>query len=570
MGMDEIAAALTLAVAAATAWVGVRRLGTWPDRATAASAGVVIGTTCLALAAQAEELLRRALGPSRLPGLVAPAAQVELLAVALALVGFRCGRLGDGKSAWRTGARPGRGAGGFGRRPAGGYVAAAGILALSLGLQGAGALTDGPTDRGGHLGVAVRWLQDGAMPPRAAGNAEVLLVRLLGTGQAHAAAAVGLVGGALAAAATASLARRASGSVTATHASLAALLFLSAPAVQGDLFRADGALLGGGFWLSGLAFFLARRDPAPDAGAGRWYATAVGLAGAACGLSAGTASRFAAVDGALLLAASAVVAWEARSDRRAALRRVAALAAGVLLTCGYRLLAGLPAEWEASGPPTAALPTAGAAWSTFVPLGVLYGLARAVRGRRLARAAGAIAVAGFVAAQGLQRPDDATTLAALALGAAASAPLLARLDRSRTRLFPGLLVLAVGLSCVGPAGAVLLRLRTDRGDRAARLGYAPYLDDLPPGSVVLEMSGADSRAFALAGRWLTNRVMPRRRLGRPLRREALAAAGVDYVYDTPPFAVGELAAAGAWPILSGESDARPDGRWVIWKVDRPR
>ena len=600
--MSPALALVAILVPVLAGWGFVRASGRWPTRPVAAVAGFAVAALLWVVPVDAAEGLRRLGGVDRVSPGVVLAGQLYLIA-ATAAVWPRLrrpdppGAKGDVRRASRTERLAFVVQG----------VALSGLLASAVAGH-----PEGPELVERRLPTAVRWLQEGALTRPGpgegpAGNVEVGLWLALATGHQRLAAAVGLPALLAGALATAAVARRLSGGV---GPGLAGLVFLSVPAVALPAFRGGADLSAGSALLAALALFLGRREPPTGLRAGPWRALAVGLAGGACGVAAGVGPAWLPASAGLLAVLAAVDLAERRRRPLAVAGGVLALAAGSILGGAVGLLqsweraetfrsaggvvttrrprpasanvADLRAGPAGLGKRVASFwtgPEPGPAWVSLVPVGAAYGVAVALGRRRVGTDLGAIrgialALLGVPAAWGAGfLPESTAVVLAAGLSCALAAPGFTRADGARPRLYGLVVLVAVGVGAVllafEPARGLRARLLADRWQRTADYGYPQVLDDLPPGTTVLAVRDGPPGAFALAGRSLTNRVLRAASFPRPFTREALARAGVDYVYDTYPLAVDELSAAGAWPIFAGVDESPPAGRpCLLWKTDR--
>ena len=205
-------------------------------------------------------------------------------------------------------------------------------------------------------------------------------------------------------------------------------------------------------------------------------------------------------------------------------------------------------------------------WATFIPLGLFYGFIDVIRVRRSWRPAEryvlmvALVLLAFFWWIGLRRmPRFAIPL--LALACVFSAPMFSLLHRSGSAVFRWLLVVSMATACLvsafSPLHDVLGRIRMKRWDRPFVYGYPAEIDNLPIGSSILDIRrdwDMGFNKFALAGRHLTNRVVPGDWLDVRLSRESLRAAKIDYIFDYSPFSSRPLQLPGVRVLAEGHLD----------------
>ena len=180
--------------------------------------------------------------------------------------------------------------------------------------------------------------------------------------------------------------------------------------------------------------------------------------------------------------------------------------------------------------------------------------------RRAVRADGSLGSAGVFRWIGLRRmPRFAIPL--LALACVFSAPMFSLLHRSGSAVFRWLLVVSMATACLvsafSPLHDVLGRIRMKRWDRPFVYGYPAEIDNLPIGSSILDIRrdwDMGFNKFALAGRHLTNRVVPGDWLDVRLSRESLRAAKIDYIFDYSPFSSRPLQLPGVRVLAEGHLD----------------
>ncbi len=217
----------------------------------------------------------------------------------------------------------------------------------------------------------------------------------------------------------------------------------------------------------------------------------------------------------------------------------------------------------------------GAAFATFVPLGLAYLAWRTYTAKANCRAA-LLCWWGLFAAMALcwlllLRQTPRFGLPWIVFCVVLSAPFLAVIARGGRRSFQILFVAAIAGSSallgLDPALSLAVRLRFQTWTRAAHYNYPQALDQLPPGTVVLNLAGYNN--YAVAGRRLSNRIVNRFEAPRPLTFDFLANRGVDIVVDLeskPDPPVEGLT------LMRREAVSEPStGQrtvWRIWRVNK--
>lgn len=156
------------------------------------------------------------------------------------------------------------------------------------------------------------------------------------------------------------------------------------------------------------------------------------------------------------------------------------------------------------------------------------------------------------------------------------------LIRSRKRVFGLLLTCTVITTCVtssfAPLHSLLGRIRTGDWTRSSFYGIPSIIDKLPEGSTVLNLSSEATgdyfyNHFALAGKHLSNRVIPAFEVPSELSTAFILQEKVDYVV-TRELIKPELAGL-ANIALDLFYDERQDASttvkrgWKLWRVIRP-
>ena len=153
-----------------------------------------------------------------------------------------------------------------------------------------------------------------------------------------------------------------------------------------------------------------------------------------------------------------------------------------------------------------------------------------------------------------------------------SVPLLAFLRSRQRRTFAALFVTTISITSLVvasiPLHLMVGRARKHLWSRSDVYNYPKLLDQLPPGSVLVNATGQNVRNFQLAGRSLNNKVITN--FEAPQKAEDLSGTGAGYVIQIVPgglYPEEELSAAGATVV---DDETVPSGedkvRWKIWKL----
>jgi hypothetical protein len=222
----------------------------------------------------------------------------------------------------------------------------------------------------------------------------------------------------------------------------------------------------------------------------------------------------------------------------------------------------------------------GAVLATFVPLGVLFFLVRSCVLRQESRRDwlllflfAALVLSWWLWMERVPRYGQAVWVFACVL----SVPLLVVLQ-SRSRGLATLLtgsIIATSVICVSvPLHSMAGRLRKHNWSRAQIYNYPQAIDALPVGSVVLNATGIGGKDFALAGKQVTNRVIPDFEAPSELTAQSLSAIGADYVVEVVPggrYPEPSLVSSGATVmddelVVTGEDRVR----WRTWRVGKEK
>lgn len=482
-----------------------------------------------------------------------------------------------------------------------------------------------------HLPMTVTWLQEGtfAIPEISRwqhslpANGELGMFMLLSAGLDRIVFLYNWLSSAAGALAVFILARRITENFD--SAVLCAALFALVPAVQYQASSAYIDLYGASFILAAIALFMERGDGALD-GERRWYLSAVILAGLACGIGIGAKPIYYGY-GALCGLGAAILIWRDRNRSSPETILILALLAvcmlvpslfwlgramaatgnpfypiavnilGVQIFDGYRvdeITRGVRLdhlfvdstwlwliypwiETKVSGPPYGTGSGLGAAWATFVPLGVGIGLLYGIRGMRQGNGGTVLALIVMLAAMfalwwfGLRRLPR-FGLVFVGLSCVMAAPLFTYL-LSRRRVATQILIAAafgtsVLLSSFDPLHGLLGRVRAGVWDRAGVFEMPALIDALPERSVIWNAGATEAMNFALAGARLSNRVVYKRWSRTPDPADFVRQHGIQYLAERAPFCCADVKRLGARLIFEGR--VGPTHNWRIWALPGAR
>lgn len=513
-----------------------------------------------------------------------------------------------------------------------GVVLAASYLVFALNLftsypGGSDALTY-------HLPVALHWLQNGSLriPSLSTwqyglpGNAEIGMMLFLSTGHEALVPLVNVFAFVLLGVATYETARRVARGNTVAAAAVTVIV-LSVPIVEFQSFSGYVDLFGSALLIAAVALFLSRNDSGrPDAAV---HTRRMSLLSAiACGVSVGTKPVFYVYAAVYCLAVAIALLRESGLSSRDFIRGMALVVAGVLLPSMFWFGRGLAAtgnplfpmqvkvgqhillkgfapseittnefsdkfvrqraEWiiypwteYLRNPGEQLIPYSegsgtGAAFAAFVPLGLLFAMFRAGSHRSgttetilLATWIG-LAVAWWTSLQRMPRFG----IPLLALACVLSAPLVVLLQdfagRGFAVLLLGCVVATCGISAFVPLRELGGRLKSGGWSRSQVYGYPALVDDLPPGTTLLNNTGIRDANLTLAGKKLSNRVIADFEVPNPITPEFLVARHVDFVVEAAQ-AGGEKTGFRQTTQFAGaghtSKNANAGGkRWTFWTV----
>jgi len=513
--------------------------------------------------------------------------------------------------------------------------AAGGVVAVGYAIFAATLLTSYPSGFDAlsyHLPVALGWLQHGslAMPASRAfplsqpGNAEIVMMLLLGCGTEKMVPLVNWVAVTILAISVYALAKRITQG-DGVAAACSVLLVLSIPMVEFQAFSGYVDLFGTAFVLCASVVLLHAVDSGADAeggGSAGFLRARVAVAAVACGISIGTKPVFLFYGAVFFVIALARL----RKTGKPLLGWSLLLAVGMLLPAAFWfgravqatgnplypvrvaiaqhvLLPGhqvsemaLDAERKfvhsragwAIYPWTEWLSTPGefeeyygegsgfgGAFAAFFLPGLVFAAYGCFRDRTDLALRVGLAVWAFslVAWFTMMHRTLRYGLPVWILSAILCAPLFGFFHRNRSCLFRWLLLLSLALTC---AVSALVPLRTLMGqlvrrqipDRATFYAYPDVIDRLPSGSRVFNDTGLAEKNFALVGSHLTNAVITSWEAPPVISNQFLSSNHVDYVVRAVNIREGSEALRLPSDIEASEVSTTTNARriWRVWKV----
>lgn len=408
---------------------------------------------------------------------------------------------------------------------------------------------------------------------------------------------------------------------------LSVVLFASIPMIQFQTFSGYVDLYGSAFILAGVAIFLYRSEPPRSIPKLRWYIITVFLSGYAWGIAVGSKPTFYVYAFACTLGALVTIWAEHKHRHRLGFLLAAVMTVGILMPSFFWFLRAFDATGNPLYPlslqvlgttnvdslrPHGMTPDAytdikfvrskiewlfypwveyktlgsysysvdsglGAVFATFVPLGLLYGIYSETKNiyEKNSRLNLILLISFFGMSLiwwfFLERvPRFAIPL--LALACSLTAHLFAVFISKRSQVFRCLIFFSVGITCMiavaVPVHELLGRIVTGDWDRASVYRYPQLIDQLPEGSVVWNL-GPQTNNFPIAGKNLSNKVIPRRWAESQNVREFIRQEQIEYIADRYPFSSVDLDEVGAKLIFEGEVANRgKDYLWRVWAIDR--
>lgn len=144
------------------------------------------------------------------------------------------------------------------------------------------------------------------------------------------------------------------------------------------------------------------------------------------------------------------------------------------------------------------------------------------------------------------------------------------------RSFAILFFISIALTCIistfVPLHTLLGRVRSRRWERRDFYSYPSLLDNLPPGSRVINYTQSEEKNFSLAGNGLHNTVIPAFEVPNPLTSEFLEHHTGAFIAEIPHATPSSLESRKGFLRLVKEQYV-PSGKnmiyWRIWKIENP-
>lgn len=221
----------------------------------------------------------------------------------------------------------------------------------------------------------------------------------------------------------------------------------------------------------------------------------------------------------------------------------------------------------------------GAAFATFVPIGILFIFFQGcvLGGNRwrdwlLLGLFFTLVVSWWVLMERVLRFGQVIWVFACIL----TIPLIAGFESRKRTSFQLLLVASIAATSVICASVALHgmagQLRKHLWSRSQIYHYPKLIDQLPPGSWVLNASGSEENNFPLAGAHLTNHVIANFEMPSELTPESLGKTGADYVVEVVPSGNHQETFLPGSRLILVDDELVATGedrlRWRIWKVER--
>jgi len=494
-----------------------------------------------------------------------------------------------------------------------------------------------------HLPVAVKWLQEGSLQLPASrawrlslsGNGEILTMLLLSTGRQSLAPAGNWAALIVLAGATYLIAKRI-GNSQRVPSFAAALLVVSIPIVEFQTFMNYVDLFGTAFLAAAVAMFLCRyknhSSPGADMPAKNLSFSVLTMSTLACGISVGTKPIYYLYAGIYVLVLVIIMVRERSLHKKSAGVLAAVIALGLLAPSTFWFARGFQAtgnpiyplrvafgqrvifpgyspsqitspefadrfvhkrsewliypwtewlrstdDWQAAYSEDSG---AGAAFATFVPLGVAFAAYQGFVRRRSSASQRFFLIIWLTLLIGwwfLQNRVPRFGLPLWVLACVLCIPLFTCVYKSESRILGALLLVSLvstfAISTFVPVHALLHRIRTRNWTRAAFYGYPPIIDDLPKGSRILNDTGFMTNNFPLAGEKLNNYVIAAADLPKQLTPEFIASEKVEYIVQIPSESGDGVSVVAPIPPSIAVTDfatSNVNGKlWRIWKVTKP-
>jgi hypothetical protein len=487
-----------------------------------------------------------------------------------------------------------------------------------------------------HLPVALRWLQSGSLAIPASrvwrfslpGNTEIGMMILLATGKDSAVVLVNWLALAVLAISTYLLAKRITQAISSVGL-LITLLVLTIPMVEFQALSAYVDLFGTAFIAAAATLFVYRKETG-DTSSSQVSGRLVFLSAAACGISLGAKPIYDLYAAAYTVVVLALLYRDLRQKRRMVLV-MGSVIVGLLIPSAFwfgRATAAtgnpvfpirvavrnhvfLPGyatsqitnpafdqnfvrsraewiiypwtEWERD-PSYLMIPYGeghglGAVFTSFVPIGLAFLFYRSLsqggrhhQDRKLLLFLAVLLLAWWFCLSRVPRFGLPIVILACVL----TAPLVEALRMRCKRPFAILFFMAVVVTCTistfVPIHTLLGRIRSRRWARREFYSYPSLLDNLPPGSCVINYTQVADKNFSLAGAGLRNTVISAIEVPNPLTPEFLEQHTGAFVAEIPHATPSPLESRKDFLRLVNEQYV-PSGKsmiyWRIWRIEKP-
>lgn len=483
--------------------------------------------------------------------------------------------------------------------------------------------------------VATRWFQDQSLRLPSTldwqyclpGNGNIGMLLMMQGGLQPLITAMNIVASCMAGCATYAMAFKLSHHRSA--ALLSAIVFLTIPIVLFQTFSGYVDLFGAAFIVVGIGIFLYRLEPPPKNNQNRWYAISVFLSGCAWGVAIGTKQIYFVYAFACFSIAALTIIHETKLRYSKCIKLLLVMSIGVFMPSYFWFLRAFEATGNPFYPlsinfshwiiPAVVRPTwmapsgyadeifvrstlewfiypwieykkgngfiytddsgLGAAFASIIVVGAFFSgfLAFKNRHEKTSRLHFTVLVTlifmlliwWFV----LDRVPR-FAIPAFAVACALSAPVLSTLIRANSELFKVLVVSSIVVTCFMlvslPAFQLLNRLNCGLWQRSCEYRYPSLIDKLPEGSVVWNQ-GHELNNFPLAGKNLSNKLIPKYWGAYRSAQELIENEKVDYIVSSGGIPCDDcnLFAHLIYEDQNPESD-KIYHNWRIWKVDKDR
>ena len=487
-----------------------------------------------------------------------------------------------------------------------------------------------------HLPLAVRWLQEGSLGLPLSkyffyslpGNAEIPMMILLGIGWQALATLFNLIAVVILVYACYLIVLKCGASRVAAF--ICALILSSIPIVNFQAFSGYIDLYGSSFFMAAVALFVYRHETPNQITKQNQFLIRIILSGLACGIAIGTKHTFYVYAAVFFLVVLITLFVERKRQEKSlvlltALLLIAMLAPSIfwfgraffatgnpfyplgleihgnssfkdniapdpLPKIGKKsvnsFLIVLKYPWTEAHQSNYSYGTGsglGASFATFIPLGIFYAMSTNFLNRNknkngIKNILTLLFFVGLVLWWFILRQMPRFGIPLLALACIISSSLVDYFLQSKSRLFGVLLVCSLATTCLIsaliPVRSLASRMHFSNWTRSEIYNIPSQLDELPQGTVILNLNKKEYfNNFALAGKYLSNRVIPRFDAPHLISEEFLRNRKVDYIAEMSPYYIHDLAALQGIEVklIYDETKILKDPierSWRVWKVIR--